>query len=903
MSTPRQIRFIRWLLCLLLPPEYRQLVLDDLMEEWRRRSTEQGTTAADVWQRREVWQSIVPALRLRLARWRAPGVRRVSSRTRSHWDRAAGEVRHALRRLRRAPAFTSTAALTLAVGVGANVAIFSLIDGVLFRALPYHDADRLVALQHAAPGLGFPETGVSDGTYMHYREGNRVFEEMAIWQTASVNLTAETEPERVDLVLATPSLFPLLGIRPTLGPGFGPEANGGKAVLLSHGLWQRRYGSNPAIVGSTIEVNGVARLVAGVMPRDFRFPHPRVDLWMDLGLEDDLRLDAFYYQGAARLRDGVSIEQAGADLRRLVPGMVGRYPDATAETVTRAQLTPFLVPLKDHVVRDVRATLWLLFGAVGFVLIIVGANVANLHLVRASARERETVVRSALGAGRADLYHHFLAEGLLLAAVGGALGLLLGWIAVRALVTILPIDLPRVYEVSVDGRAVLFAAAISMLIGITLGTVQAARALRVRIGDGLRSAGRAFTASHNRQRTQRTLVAVQIAIALTLLVGSALMVQTFLRLRRADPGFDARDVLTLEVILPYRGYETYQKSAALQLELLDRMRALPGVESAGAIGGLPMAQSEFADRPSAVEVFGASESVTSAERQVAIRTVTHGYFETMRTPIIAGRAPLPTDRAAEGAPVLISANLAARLFPGRNALGQRLRRARNNRRADDDGWNTIIGVVADVHDAGLAAPPPEILYLPVLDAPVDPNYTAGFLAFAIRSEATAASLVPGIRAIVRELDPTLPIASVRTMQSILDAATARTRFITLLLLIAAVAALFLGVIGIYGVLSYAVGLRRREIGLRIALGARHDDVIKLVLGDGIRVTIIGLACGTLAAGALVHSMRGLLYGVSPNDPATFVAMAALLFVIALIACTLPALRAARVEPVEVLGDG
>ena len=897
------MRAARSLLRLLLPPAYRQLVLDDLMESWRGRSEEQGSAAADRWYRREIRRSMGPALRLRLASWRNSRVHSARPLTRSRWDAAAAELRQALRRLRRSPAFTSAAALTLAVGVGANVAIFSLIDGVLLRALPYRDADRLVALRHAAPGLGLSETDVSDGTYMHYREGNVVFEEMAIWQTASVNLTAEAEPERVDLVLATPSLFTLLGIRPVLGAGFGPDANGGKAVLLSHGLWQRRYGGDPAIVGRTIEVNGVARLVAGVMPRDFRFPHPRIDLWMDLGLADGLRMDGFYYQGAARLLAGVSIEEASADLRRLVPALAGRYPDATAATIAGAQLTPVLIPLKDHVVRDVRSTLWLLFGAVAFVLLIAGANVANLHLVRASAREREIVVRSALGAGRADLLRHFLCEGLLLAAVGGALGLALGWLAVRALVRISPIDVPRLYEVTVDGRTVLFAATLAVLIGIALGSAQAARALRVHIGAGLRSAGRAFTASRDRQRTQCALVAAQVAIALTLLVGSALMVQTFLRLRHADPGFDARDVLTLEVILPYRGYETYEKSARFQLTLLEGIRALTGVESAGAIGGLPMAHSEFADLPSTVDVLVQTASITSAERQVAIRTVTTGYFETMRTPIVAGRAPLPGDRAAEGAPVLVSANLAARLFPDRSAPGQRIRRARRIRPADDDHWNTIIGVVANVHDGGLAEPPPEMVYVPVLDAPVDPGYTAGFLAFAIRTGLPSSALVPEIRAIVRELDATVPIASVRTMQSIVDASTARTRFITVLLLIAAVSALFLGVIGIYGVLSYAVGLRRREIGLRIALGARADDVVRMVLRDGVRMTTMGLACGAVTAAMLVQSLRGLLYGVSPSDPATFVGMAVLLLIIALIACALPARRAARVDPVEVLADG
>jgi predicted permease len=703
----------------------------------------------------------------------------------------------------------------------------------------------------------------------------------------------------VDLVLATPSLFPLLGVRPLVGRGFGPDAVGGKAVLLSYGLWQRRYGGDASLIGRTIEVNGVARMVAGVMPADFRFPHPRIDLWMDLGVRGGAgTLDSFHYQGLARLHDGVTVERATADLRRLIATL--DVPGAGVAGV-RESLMPIVQPLRDYVVRDVRSMLWLLFGAMAFVLLIVSANVANLHLVRASAREREVVVRAALGAGRGQLMRPFIAESVLLAALGGGLGLLVGWAAVRALAAMAVVNVPRLDEVSVDARVIAFGIVLSLGTGVVLGLVPAARVVRTGLAGGLRSAGRAFTASRERRRTQHALVIVQVAIALTLLIGSALMVQTLWRLRTTDPGFDTRDLLTFEVILPYGGYETYEKSARLQLALLDRVRALPDVVSAGAVSGLPMAASEFPELPVEVRVFGEADA-GAGDRQVRYRLVADGYFETMRIAIVEGRVPERTYHGAGGAPALINSSLAKKLFPNQTALGKRVRRLRPERSTEEERWNTIVGVVADVKHDGLAEPAPGMVYLPILDTTAEPGNSPGFLTFALRMNGPTLALVPAIRRIVQELDPALPIANVRSMQDIVDAATARTTFTTLLLGVATVAALFLGVIGIYGVLSYAVGLRRREMGLRMALGARAQEVVRLVLRDGLRLTVLGLLLGTIAAASLTRIMHGMLYGVSPTDPATFASTATVLFTVALFACVLPALRAARVQPVEALAD-
>jgi predicted permease len=892
-------------LCLkfLVPSPQRQYVLDDLAEEWSRRVVVHGRRAATLWYWRQVMQSIGPALTLR-------GGAGVTGQAGARFEFAGfvWSVRHAARRLRRTPGFTLAAGSTLAIGIASSVSIFSLVDGVLLRPLPFPESDRLVALRHVAAGVGPGEIGLSEGIFEHYRENNVVFEDIAIWQTASVNLTAESEPERVDLVLATPSFFPLLRVRPLIGPGFGSDAVGGTSVLLSYGLWQRRYGGDESLIGRTIEVNGASRVVAGVMAPDFHFPHPRIDLWMDLGVSAT-SFGSFHYDGAARLREGVSVEGAAADLRRLAAGVM--LPGTSAGAAGSADssrrpsgetIIPIVQPLRDNVVRDVSDTLWLLFGAMAFVLLVVVANVANLYLVRAAAREREVVVCAALGAGRGQLIRPFLAESMLLAAAGGAFGLLIGWMAVRTIVVSPVLDLPRLEEVAVNARVAVFAIFLSFLIAVVLGVLPAWRTVGVGVARGLRSAGRAFTASRERRRTQRVLVVIQVAAALTLLIGSALMLQTLWRLRSTNPGFDAQDVLTFEVILPYRGYETYDRTAGLQLALLDRVRRLPGVLSAGAVSGLPMATSEFPEMPDAVEVSGAANVTGALQRQVRYRLVTAGYFETMHIPVVQGFAPGHPDFNAAGAPILISANLAARLFPGENPLGQRIRRIRSVAAAEEERWNTIAGVVADVKHSGIAEPAPELIYLPVLNRAVDPGSSPGFLAFALRSNSATLPLVPGIRAIVEELDAQLPIANIRTMEAIVDAASARTTFIALLLGFATVAALFLGIVGIYGLISYAVGQRRREIGLRMALGARAEEVLRLVLRDGVRLTTAGVLIGFVASAFLTRFLDGHLFGVSANDPLTFFATALLLFTIGWFASALPARRASRIQPIEALAD-
>jgi predicted permease len=637
------------------------------------------------------------------------------------------------------------------------------------------------------------------------------------------------------------------------------------------------------------------------MPPDFRFPEPGVEVWMDLGLDRaDMRVGAFGYQGAARLAPGVTAEQADEELDRLLAGVEGEFLDATPRRLAEMALDARVAVMKDDVVRDVRGTLGLLAGTVAFVLLIAGTNVANLNLVRAAARGHEVTVRAAIGAGRLDLVRHLLAESALVAALGGALGTLVATGAVLAFARAGPVELPRLHELTVDGRTLAFAAALTAISGVLFGLVPAAQALRVGGHGSLARAGRARSAGPERQRAQRVLVAGQVALALTLLVGAALMVQTFVRLARVEPGFDPEGVLTFEIAQPRRGYETYQLSARFQLELLDSLRALPGVVSAGAVGGLPMTVTEGGSSWTAasrfllpVEVEGRPVA-TGAEPEVRVRQVTDGYVETMRIRILEGRPPRAADRAAGAAPVLVSARLAARLFPEGSAIGRRIRHP------SDTAWSTVVGVVADVRDDGSAAPPPEILWVPVLDAPAYAGLHPGYLAFALRSARPTSALLAEVRRIVGRLDPRMPIGSVRTMEDIVRAKAAGTRFTMSLLALAGAAAAFLGAVGIYGILSYTVGRRRREIGVRIALGARAGDVSRMILREGTTTAAAGLAVGLVAASLLTRFLEASLHGVSPTDPVTFAGTAAGLFGVALVACALPARRAARVQPVEAL---
>ncbi len=630
--------------------------------------------------------------------------------------------------------------------------------------------------------------------------------------------------------------------------------------------------------------------VVGILPPGSDFPRPETQVWYATELDPAAtRLGDLYLSGIARLKPGVSPEEAEADLDRLIPSLADRYADA-ASMLRDAQFRAVVRPLKEAVVGSVGGALWVLLAGIGFVLLIACANIVNLLLARAEYRHREVAVRTALGASRGDMVRYFVSESLVLAALGGVLGLVIADAAVRVLVAFGPEDLPRLHEIRIDGGVLAFTAGLSILAALLFGAVAI-----LRRGPDLAfvlKAGSATT-SPERQRARRLLVASQVALTLTLLVGSALMVRSFWNLRNVDLGFDSEGVLTLELALPHRPYPTYNAAAGFYHRLLERVRALPGVEAAGAVSGLPLVPlPSFYDEPLAAEGNGVAAVATR-------NLVTPEYFEAMRIPLLAGHAFETGDRGGGGNPVVVTAALARRLFPGGSAVGKRVRRAAGT----EEPWYTVVGVVGSVPRETVGGDTAEVLYFPVWDQAPGTDYiqnTPTHMSVAIRTSLPPASLGPAVRRIVRDLDPDLPIANVRTMERIVADSVARTSFTMALLLIAAAVALFLGAVGIYGVISYAVSRRTREIGVRIALGAQPTDVSQLVLRQGTGVVLMGLGVGVLAALALTRFLRGLLFEVSPTDPIAFLAMSVLLLFVALLASYLPARRAARVDPMVAL---
>jgi predicted permease len=842
---------------------------------------------------------------------------RVKEVTRTMWgdvwlDRILRDLRYALRGVRRAPGFASAVVLSLALGVGATTTVFTFVDAILLRPLPYPDPERLVAMGHEAAGLDVLEAQQSDGTYLHYRANSRAFEEIATYYENVVNLSGAdgVEAERVPIAMVSSSFFSVLGARTVVGrlpneeeaprmggatdpndPDIGAAADGTVEVLLSFDLWRRTYGADPDIVGRMIEANRAPRRVIGVLEAGFAFPRPEIGIWYPED-PDPARARALdmYKHGIGRLRPGFTVADAERDLDRLIPLLPEAYPDLTPELLEQARLRARVTPLEDDVVGEAGRALWLLLGGMAFLLVIASANVANLFLVRAEHKRREVAVRTALGAGGHDLFRFVAAESVLLASLGGALGLLGAGAGVEILLAFIPPEgLPRLHEVALGGRVIAFAVGLSLLVAVTLASVPGFRHARHDIGSVLREGTSASTATRTRHRARGLLVTGQLALALTLLIGSALMVQSVQRLHRVDLGFDRDGVLTAEIAMPFRGYEDYGSVHRLWDDLITRVSALPGVEAAGSVSGLPLVpKPAYYDLAIDVE-----ERPGETYSGVTLYFASPGYFETMRMPVLEGEAIASAVTAER--PIVLSASAARRLFAGGEAIGKRLRRA-----AGPGTWLTVVAVVGDVPAHHVGGDPADIVYVPILETAVEPGLSPGQGALVVRASVPPVSLAPGVREIVRSLDANLPVANVRTMTNIVADSTARTTFTLLLLLVASVAALFLGVVGVYGVTSYAVGRRTREIGLRIALGARPRDVERMVLGETTGLVLGGVALGALAALGLTRFMGTLLFEISPTDPGSYGAMAFLLLVTAVIASWMPARRAARADPQRAL---
>ncbi len=807
---------------------------------------------------------------------------------------------HALRRLRRAPAFTGVAVATLALGIGANTAVFTLVDGVLLRPLPFPDAEELVSLEHLGRD-GQDELPVSPGLYLLYRDRSATLASVGLHAETAATLVVEGQPERVDGLQVTPDWFTTLGVPAARGRTFtGDEALPGATpvVVLSDALWRTRFGADPAVLGTTVDMSGTLREVVGVMPPGFGFPDRHARFWTPLVVDPaQAPLASFFAGGVGRVAEGSSLEAVRAEASSMLGRLVELFPgDGEADFLqNRASVQARIEPLKSALVGDVSTTLWILLGTVGFVLLIACANVANLLLVRAEGRRRELALRVAVGAGRGHVLRTFLGESAALAAAGGALGLLVAFGAVRLTARLIPADLPRMAEVGMDARVLAFTSLVALGCALVFGLFPLLRfdetdvAARLKEGGG----GRGGTGGPGRHRLRHGLVVAQVALALVLLVGSGLMVRSFLAIRAADPGFESEGALTARVIVPRA--EIADEAAAEELfrTLRRVLEQRPGVEAVGFSSGIPMGSGgapfggiEVEDHPR-----GEDELPVFASQP----TASPGFVEAMGMRVVEGRSFQPGDGGEEGRAVLVSRAFADRWWPDASAVGRRLRRG-----APDEDWYTIVGVVDDVRQYGLEQPPTESVWFPSLGEAGGELFASRAQDLVVRTQGDPLTLVPVLRRELRALTPHVPLANPRTLRAVFRQATARTSFTLTMLGAASGIALLLGLVGIYGVVSYVVSQRTREFGVRMALGATGGSVQAMVLRQGLALALVGVGVGLVAAAGLSRVMGALLYEVSAVDPWTYLAVAAALTAVAALASWLPALRAARVDPSRAL---
>lgn len=813
------------------------------------------------------------------------------------------ELRHARRRLARDRGFTVAAVGTLALGIGATTAIFTVLHAVVLAPLPYPHADRLVRLWHSAPGADIAEIDVSYGTYVFYRELARSFDDLAIFHRLEVTVRTDGEAERVPAAIVTPGLFPLVFDGPPLLGRVLQEADGAdgapRVVLLGQRYWEARFGADPSVLGRTIDIGGTSAEVVGVLPRSFRYPTADTDLWYAIRLDPaEVRLGGFGAEGVARLAPGVTLEAARRELADLVSRLDERYPGGSFEAIVRrGRLTAHLEPLVDHIVgTQVRRLLWVIVGTVGVVLVIACANLANLVLVRMETRRRELAVRRALGAGWRELAGTFLGEPLLLAATGGVLGLGLSAVGIRMLLRLGARMLPRAESVGTDPSTFLFTAGVSLAASLAVGLVPLLLHREREVADALAAARRGTTSGRRVGRLRDGLAVAQLAFALLLLTGAALMARSFWNLSRTDPGFRATGALTFEVALSAEGYPDRESAARFQQRAIDRLGGLPGVSAVGAGDCVPLACFSNVNPLSRADLAPGPDEIPPA---VQLHTVAPGYFHAAGIPVLEGRELERSDHERETGAALVNHTLAERFWPGRSPIGMRIYPSV----ADSVPWYHIVGVVGDTPLGSLTEPVEPTAYFPMVGPDRTLVPSGHLLRYIVRADRPVPTLVPEIRAAIRELDPSVPLTRFRPLRRVVDDASATHRFAMVLLAIAAAMATLLGGVGIYAVLSYQVGLRRSEIGIRMALGARTGEVRRSFLRRGAGVAGLGITLGLAGAVALTRVLGSLLYGVTATDPATFALVAVSLFLVALLACYLPARRASRVDPASTLKAG
>jgi predicted permease len=816
------------------------------------------------------------------------------------------DMRFSLRSMRRTPAVTLAVVATLAIGIGANTAVFSVVNGILIKPLPFPDAGRLVTVAHGAPGLRLSDSSdVGSSLFLYFieREQNRTFEGVGLLGQGTGTVTGRGEPEQVRRLFVTADVLPILGIEPLLGRAFSAQddAPGSpNTVVLAYGYWQRRFGGDPSVVGQSLTLEGEPWSVIGVMPRRFRFPG-EPDVISPFRFDRaQVTVGGYFRRSIGRLEPGVTLEQASADIARLIPIAIDSFPlgpGTTREQIENTRLTPALRPLKQDVVGNAGSVLWVLMGTIGMVLLVACANVANLMLVRTEGRQQELSIRAALGAGWSRIARELLTESAGLSLAGGILGVGLAYAGLRVLLATAPANLPRVTEIAIDPIVLLFTLGLSIVSGLLFGSMPVIRYARPRLAAALHAGGRTSSGSRERLRARGVLVVVQVALALVLLVGAGLMIRTFQALNDVHPGFSRPDeVQAVQITISQASVPDPELTVRRQQEIADRLAALPGVNAVAYTSAVPMGGGFTADLlvPEG-KTFG--EGNPPKARQV--RFVSPGLFGTLGIPLVAGRDLTWTDLYEKRAVVLISDNLARQEWgSAREALGKRLRGA-----STEDQWREIVGVVGDVRDWDLSRPTTEIVYAPVLAERLfnTPAFVWRFVTYAIRSpRAGTPNFLDEIQQAVWTVDANLPLVNARTMGDVLDESLAQTSFTLVMLAVAGAMGLLLGAIGIYGVISYAVSQRRREVGIRIALGAQLGDVRTMFVRQGLALTALGVVVGLAGAAALTRGMSALLFDVSPLDPATYAAVSLVLVVTATLATYVPSRRATRVDPIEAL---
>lgn len=844
-------------------------------------------------------------------------VTQIAERSREAWqwptlESIWADVKFASLRLGKSPGFAATVILTLAIGIGANTAVFSVLNNVLIKPLPYPKAEELVGVWLTAPGAaglanfseGLP---LSPSMYFTYAEQNRTFQSIGVWINGTANITGLAQPEQAHAALISDGVLQTLNVPPAFGRWLSQadqNPHGAKAVMLSYGYWQRRFGGDPSAIGRNITIDAQSRQIVGVMPRGFRMVNADFDLILPLAFDRNKQILAgFGFQGIARLRPGVAIAQADADVTRMLPIWMDSWsngPGTNSHSYEKWRITPAIRPLKQEVIGNVGNLLWVVMGTLGVVMLIACANVANLMLVRTEGRQQELAIRVALGAGRARIARDLLTESVLLGFLGGVFGITIAYEGLRLLVAVGPADLPRLSEISLDTQALVFTVAVSLISGLLFGLIPVLKYAGPRTFVALQGAARTASATRDRHRSRNVLVVAQVAMALVLLVSAGLMIRTFQGLRTIEPGFaDPVHLQTLRISIPDSLVSTPQMVVRIQNNIVDKLASIPGVTSVGFANEMPM--EGFESGWDQIYIEGKNYAGETPPLRL-FKYPSPGFFRAAGTRIVAGREFTWAEIYTQRPVAIVSENLARESWgTPAAAVGKRFR--------EYSGMplHEVVGVVQDVHENGVHDNAPAIVYWPsMMNGLYGPGTFEAIRAvtFVVRSDrAGTESFIREMQQAVWSVNANLPLASVRTMQEIYGQSLARTSFTLVMLAIAGTMALVLGIIGIYGVISYAVSQRTREIGIRLALGAEKNNILRLVIGQGLRLAVTGVAVGVLAAlllARMLSTFSSLLFGVRASDPLTIVTVSSVLTGVAVLACYLPARRAASIEPTHAL---